>query len=94
MSAAQPTQPGIARSLLPDTAIDWKPLVLVPALALLAIPFVGSTPTWITLTAAGRKLKSRAAKIPGCILSATQCSIPELMSLTQQVQALRRQLVA
>ncbi|MBC7608996.1 MAG: MarR family transcriptional regulator [Polaromonas sp.] len=48
----------------------------------------------ITLTAAGRKLKARAAKIPGCILSATQCSIPELMALTQQVQALRRQLVA
>ena len=48
----------------------------------------------ITLTAAGRKLKPRAAKVPGCILSASQCSIPELMALTQQVQALRRQLVA
>jgi DNA-binding MarR family transcriptional regulator len=30
----------------------------------------------ITLTAEGRKLKAKAAKIPGCILSATQCSIP------------------
>jgi len=48
----------------------------------------------ITLTAAGRKLKARAARIPGCILSASQCSIPELMALTQQVQALRRHLVA
>lgn len=48
----------------------------------------------ITLTAAGRKLKTRAAKIPGCILSASQCSIPELMALTQQVQALRQRLVA
>jgi DNA-binding MarR family transcriptional regulator len=48
----------------------------------------------ITLTAAGRKLKTRAAKIPGCILSASQCSIPELISLTQQVQALRQRLVA
>ena len=48
----------------------------------------------ITLTAAGRKLKARAAKIPGCILSATHCSIPELMTLTQQVQALRDQLKA
>ena len=48
----------------------------------------------ITLTAAGRKLKAKAAKIPGCILSASQCSIPELVSLTQQVQALRRKLVA
>jgi MarR family transcriptional regulator, organic hydroperoxide resistance regulator len=48
----------------------------------------------ITLTAAGRKLKTRATKIPGCILSATHCSIPELMTLTQQVQALREQLKA
>ena len=48
----------------------------------------------ITLTAAGRKLKAKAAKIPGCILRATHCSIPELMTLTQQVQALRDQLKA
>ena len=48
----------------------------------------------ITLTAAGRKLKARAAKIPGCILSASHCSMPELMALTQQVQALREQLKA
>lgn len=48
----------------------------------------------ITLTAAGRKLKARAAKIPGCILSATQCSIPELVSLTQQVQSFRNRLTA
>ena len=48
----------------------------------------------IRLTAAGRKLKARAARIPGCILSASQCSIPELVALTQQVQALRQRLVA
>jgi MarR family transcriptional regulator, organic hydroperoxide resistance regulator len=48
----------------------------------------------ITLTAAGRKLKARAAKIPACILSASQCSIPEISSLTRQVQALRSQLAA
>jgi MarR family transcriptional regulator, organic hydroperoxide resistance regulator len=48
----------------------------------------------ITLTAAGRKLKAKAAKIPGCILSATECSIPELMALTQQVQNLRSRLRA
>jgi DNA-binding MarR family transcriptional regulator len=48
----------------------------------------------ITLTTAGRKLKARAAKIPGCILAASQCSIPELISLTQQVQALRQRLTA
>ena len=48
----------------------------------------------IALSAAGRKLKARAAKIPGCILSASQCSLPELVALTQQVQALREHLVA
>ena len=48
----------------------------------------------ITLTAAGRRLKVRAAKIPGCILSASQCSLSELVSLTRQVQALRERLAA
>ena len=48
----------------------------------------------ITLTAEGRKLKAKAAKIPGCILSATQCSIPELVSLTQQIQSFRKRLTA
>ena len=49
---------------------------------------------YITLTSSGRKLKTRAAKIPGCILSASQCSVPELMNLTSQVQALRKKLIA
>lgn len=48
----------------------------------------------ITLTAAGRKLKGRAAEIPACILAASQCKLPELISLTQQVQALRDRLTA
>ena len=48
----------------------------------------------ITLTAAGRKLKTSAAKIPDCILSASQCSLPELVALTQQIQALRQRLAA
>lgn len=43
----------------------------------------------ITLTASGRKLKPQAAKIPGCIVRASQCSITELMALTSQVKALR-----
>lgn len=47
----------------------------------------------ITLTAAGRRLKATAAHIPGCILSASQCSLPELTALTQQVQALRQRLM-
>jgi branched-chain amino acid transport system permease protein len=32
---------------------DWHPLVLVPALALLVFPFIGSSSTWLTLTVAG-----------------------------------------
>jgi DNA-binding MarR family transcriptional regulator len=48
----------------------------------------------ITLTVLGRKLKSRAAKIPACILTATQCALPEVTALTTQVQALRHGLTA
>jgi branched-chain amino acid transport system permease protein len=32
---------------------DWKPLALVPVLALLVLPFIGSPSTWVTLTVAG-----------------------------------------
>ncbi len=32
---------------------DWKPLALAPLLALLVMPFIGSTSTWVTLTVAG-----------------------------------------
>ena len=48
----------------------------------------------ITLTAAGRKLKARAQKVPACILEASQCSIPELVQLTRQIQKLRDRLTA
>ncbi|MBC7436998.1 MAG: MarR family transcriptional regulator [Bdellovibrionales bacterium] len=48
----------------------------------------------ISLTAAGRGLKSKATKIPGCVFTALQCSIPELLSLTQQMQLLRGRLMA
>jgi branched-chain amino acid transport system permease protein len=33
--------------------LDWKPLALVPVLALLVFPFIGSASTWLTLTIAG-----------------------------------------
>jgi branched-chain amino acid transport system permease protein len=33
--------------------LDWKPLALVPLLALLVLPFIGSVSTWVTLTMAG-----------------------------------------
>ena len=34
-------------------SFDWLPLALVPALALLALPLIGSPSTWVTLTVAG-----------------------------------------
>ena len=33
--------------------LDWRPLLLVPALALLVLPLIGSPSTWLTLTVAG-----------------------------------------
>lgn len=48
----------------------------------------------IRLTPAGRKLKTRAARLPGCVLQATQCDISEVMTLTRQVQTLRDRLTA
>ena len=48
----------------------------------------------VTLTAAGRKLKARAEKIPGCILDASQCSVAELSRLKRDLRTLRERLVA
>ena len=48
----------------------------------------------ITLTATGRKLKARAAKVPACIAHAARCPLPEIVSLTRQVQSLRQRLTA
>lgn len=42
-----------APSELPHAKTDWAPLILIPALALLALPFIGSGSTWVTLTVAG-----------------------------------------
>ena len=46
----------------------------------------------VMLTSAGRKLRARAEKVPGCILEASQCSLAELGQLTRQVQSLRDRL--
>ena len=32
---------------------DWKPIALVPLLALIVFPLIGSPSTWLTLTVAG-----------------------------------------
>ncbi|WP_219211033.1 MarR family winged helix-turn-helix transcriptional regulator [Variovorax boronicumulans] len=48
----------------------------------------------ITLTSAGRRLKARAADVPACLMAAAQCSVPELVALTQQIQTLRDRIKA
>ncbi|WP_225782718.1 MarR family winged helix-turn-helix transcriptional regulator [Xenophilus sp. Marseille-Q4582] len=48
----------------------------------------------IMLTPAGRRLKARAARVPACLLAASQCSIDELVTLTRQLQALRERVKA
>ncbi|KAF0166889.1 MAG: branched-chain amino acid transport system permease protein [Rhodocyclaceae bacterium] len=40
-------------SAIPKVRVDMLPLLLVPVLALLMLPLVGSFPTWVTLTVAG-----------------------------------------
>jgi branched-chain amino acid transport system permease protein len=43
----------VPAAAVPKAAFDWRPLALVPALALLAFPLIGSPSTWLTLTVAG-----------------------------------------
>ena len=40
-------------SAIPKASFDWKPLALLAALALGALPLIGSPSTWVTLTVAG-----------------------------------------
>jgi branched-chain amino acid transport system permease protein len=42
-----------APSAIPTAQFDWKPLALLAAVMLLAVPAIGSTSSWITLTVAG-----------------------------------------
>lgn len=46
----------------------------------------------VTLTPSGRKLKAKAAAVPACVVQSTGCPVPELVSLTRQVQNLRDRL--
>jgi DNA-binding MarR family transcriptional regulator len=48
----------------------------------------------VTLTAAGRRLKAKAQRIPSCIVAATQCSLTEVARLTRELRDLREQLAA
>ena len=48
----------------------------------------------ITLTSTGRRLRLRAVDVPACMLTASECSIDELVALTRQLQTLRDRLRA
>jgi len=43
----------VEAAAVPKAQFDWKPLILLAAVALLALPLIGSPSTWLTLTAAG-----------------------------------------
>ena len=45
--------PDPAADDIPKARFDWVPIALVAALAAIALPAIGSTSTWITLTVAG-----------------------------------------
>ena len=51
-ATAAGTDPG-APAAIPKAAFDWKPVALLLAVMLLAVPAVGSTSSWLTLTVAG-----------------------------------------
>ncbi|MBX3619681.1 MAG: branched-chain amino acid ABC transporter permease [Rhizobacter sp.] len=48
-----PTAPAAHTAAIPKATFDWRPLALVPLLALVALPAIGSSSTWLTLTIAG-----------------------------------------
>jgi len=49
MSAVLP----VSGSAIPKASFDWVPLAMVPALAVLALPAIGSPSSWLSLTVAG-----------------------------------------
>ena len=57
MSAVSPSAavvaPVGAGAAIPKASFDWIPVALLVALALLAVPAIGSSSTWLTLTVAG-----------------------------------------
>ncbi|MES2960275.1 MAG: branched-chain amino acid ABC transporter permease [Pseudomonadota bacterium] len=42
-----------AASAIPEASFDWRPIALLAALALGALPLIGSVSSWVTLTVAG-----------------------------------------
>ncbi len=52
MNATTAHLPAVAEAI-PKASFDWRPLALLLAVMLLAVPAVGSSSTWLTLTVAG-----------------------------------------
>jgi branched-chain amino acid transport system permease protein len=52
MSTATVVSVGAGASV-PKAQFDWKPLLLLAVIALVALPLIGSPSTWLTLTVAG-----------------------------------------
>ena len=48
----------------------------------------------ISLTPAGKRLRARAEAIPPCVLQLSGCELPQVESLTRELQGLRGHLVA
>ena len=48
----------------------------------------------ISLTAAGKRLRTRAEPVPLCIMQLSGCHLPQIESLTRELKVLRDQLVA
>ena len=42
-----------ANDMLPQVTLDYKPLLILPVLMLAALPLIGSSSSWVTLTVAG-----------------------------------------
>jgi branched-chain amino acid transport system permease protein len=53
MSTTTLATPAQAAAAIPQASFDWIPIALVAALALIALPLIGSPSTWVTLTVAG-----------------------------------------
>ena len=47
----------------------------------------------VKLTAAGNRLRIKAAEIPSCVREITGCSLSELLSLSQNIKRLRQRLI-
>jgi len=53
MTTTSVATPEAAAADIPKAGFDWRPIALLLALALLALPALGSASTWVTLTVAG-----------------------------------------